>query len=90
MPVDEIIPIQAVWQMLGQKEWALQMKDMQLAQAQQEIATLRQRLVEAMAELAALQEQHTEALLRLAALQECAEAQKAMGDSRDKHDDVER
>lgn len=79
LPMDEIIPIQTVWQILGQKEWALQMTGLQLAQAQQEAATLRQRLTEALSELTALQEKHTATLMELAVLKECAEAEKLVG-----------
>ena len=49
------IPIQLVWQILGEKEWAIQIAGRQLAQAQQEAATLRQRLTEALTELGTLQ-----------------------------------
>jgi len=69
------ISIQAVWQILGQKEWQLQMAAAQLAQVQQEAATLRQRLTEALTELAPLQEKHAATLIELAALKECTEAE---------------
>lgn len=79
LPANGAIPIQTVWQILGQKEWQLQMALLQSAQAQQEAATLRQRLTEALAELVSVQEQHTITLMELAALRETVKAEKLVG-----------